>query len=221
MAPSIKLTYFDIEGVVECVRLALVLSNTEFEDIRVKFPEWKEMKPNMPYGQLPVLQIDDGPLYAQSKGLLRYVGATYSKTLYPTDKLLAIEEAIGVTEDLQRSWVPAFAPSKKLVPEGFFDTEEGKLKIKQLREEFLAEDLPKFMKYLTALLQKNGGKWLASSDEPTIADCFALPIIRAWTRGHVDYIPTTCLDPYPEIVDWIKRFCALEQIKGRYNNGIF
>jgi prostaglandin-H2 D-isomerase / glutathione transferase len=221
MAPTIKLTYFDIEGVAECIRLALLLSNTEFEDIRVNRPQWVEMKPKMPYGQLPVLQIDDGPLRAQSKSILRYVGATYSTTLYPSDKLLDIEEAIGVVEDLQRAWSGAFSPSRKLVPDGFFETDEGKLKIQQLREEFLADDLPKIMQYLMALLKKNDGKWLASSDSPTVADCFALPIIRAWTRGHIDYIPTTCLDPYPEIVDWIKRFCSLEQVKGRYNNGIF
>jgi prostaglandin-H2 D-isomerase / glutathione transferase len=221
MAPSIKLTYFDIEGVAESVRLALALSNTEYEDIRVAFPDWGALKPTLPYGQLPVMTIDDGPMLTQSKALLRHVGATYSSTLYPTNKILPIEEAIGVVEDLQKSFSPAMNPQKALMPDGYFSTDEGKEVIKKLRETFIATDLPKYMKFLAALLKRNDGKWLASTDEPTIADCYALPIVRGFTRGHMDHFPTTVLDDFPEIVDWIKRFCALESVKGRYSNGIF
>jgi len=48
--PKIKLTYFDIEGVAEPIRLALVLSGIPFEDHRIKFDEWPAMKPTTPYG---------------------------------------------------------------------------------------------------------------------------------------------------------------------------
>eukprot|EP00529_Nitzschia_sp_RCC80_P039198 CAMPEP_0113493720 /NCGR_PEP_ID=MMETSP0014_2-20120614/28737_1 /TAXON_ID=2857 /ORGANISM="Nitzschia sp." /LENGTH=56 /DNA_ID=CAMNT_0000387591 /DNA_START=118 /DNA_END=285 /DNA_ORIENTATION=+ /assembly_acc=CAM_ASM_000159 len=49
---KIKLTYFDIEGAGEPVRLALVMSGAEFEDDRIKFPDWGALKPKTPYGQL-------------------------------------------------------------------------------------------------------------------------------------------------------------------------
>jgi prostaglandin-H2 D-isomerase / glutathione transferase len=221
MAPSIKFTYFDIEGLGEMVRLALALSGTEHEDIRITFPQWPALKPTVPYGQLPVMTIDDGPMLTQSKALLRYVGVTYSKTLYPTDKLLQIEEAIGVGEDLQKAFNPAIFPQKALLPEGFLASDDGKAACKKLREEFVANDLPKYLTFLSALVERNGGKWIASSDEPTIADCFIVPVLRNLTRGHLDHIPTTCIDGFPVLVEYIKRFCALEPVKGRYNNGIF
>jgi glutathione S-transferase len=81
--PKIKLTYFDIEGAAEPTRLALALAGQEYEDVRVKFPDWKELKPKTPYGQLPIVTIDDGPMRTQSGAMLRWVGATLSKTLYP------------------------------------------------------------------------------------------------------------------------------------------
>ena len=64
---KIKLTYFDIEGAAEPVRLALALAGKEYEDDRVKFPDWKDLKPKTPYGQLPVMTIDDDPKYKTPK----------------------------------------------------------------------------------------------------------------------------------------------------------
>merc|ERR1719343_1871628 len=93
---TIKLTYFDIEGVAEQCRLALVLSGTEFEDKRVVFSEWPAMKPTTPYGQLPLLQIDDGPTRTQSNAILRWAGTLNpEKGLFPMDKLFDVEEAMN------------------------------------------------------------------------------------------------------------------------------
>ena len=92
---SIKLTYFDIEGRAECVRLALALADVEYEDVRISFPEWEELKPKTPHGKLPVLQIDDGPMKTQSGAMMHWVAMKYSKMLYPESKTYEIEEAIG------------------------------------------------------------------------------------------------------------------------------
>jgi glutathione S-transferase len=63
MSPFIKFTYFNKEAAGEPVRLALLLSKTPFEDIRVDFgDEWTALKPTLPNGQLPVMTIDDGPI---------------------------------------------------------------------------------------------------------------------------------------------------------------
>lgn len=221
MSPAIKLTYFDIEGVAEPIRLALVLSNTEFEDIRVQFPEWKDMKPKMPYGQLPIMTIDDGPARTQSKALLRYVGSTCSTTLYPPNKLLDIEEAIGVLDDMQQCFKSTMALQKVGFPDGFYETDEGKAVRRTLREKFLENDFPKFLGYLKNMILKHDGKWLASVDEPTIADCLAVTTLRSFTLGTLDHIPSTCLDNYPDIVSYVKRFCSLDPIKGRFSKGLY
>jgi len=222
--PKLKLSYFDIEGKAEPTRLALILSKTPFEDDRVSFADWAALKPQTPMGQLPVLTIDDGPMRTQSNAMLRWVGATFSKTLYPTERLLDVEEAMGVVEDLQQDLAPALYMAMRPVnygfPEDYGKTEEGQKRIKALRETFVKEKLPKHLARLETLLQAHGGKWLVKGDEPTVADCLAVPTLRNLTRGHIDHIDTACLDAHPVIVQYIKNFCALEGVKGRYNNGI-
>jgi len=138
MAPSIKLTYFDIEGAGEPVRLALLLSGTEFEDDRVTFSDWPSLKLKMPYGQLPVMTVDKGPLRTQSGAMLRWVGSKLSTTLYPVDNIYEIEETLGVVGDMVKSWQPAFSmgmrPQNYGYPDDFSKSEEGKTLVKEMRE---------------------------------------------------------------------------------------
>eukprot|EP00977_Amphora_coffeiformis_P009689 scaffold2230_cov187-Amphora_coffeaeformis.AAC.9 len=198
----------------------------EFEDDRIVFDQWKDMKPQMPYGQLPVMRVDDGPMQTQSTAMLRWVGSQSSKMeLYPVAaSLYKVEEAMGVMEDFKQSWSPCLyisnAPTKYGYPEGYAQTDVGKETIKAMREAWVAESMPRFAGYLQGLLAANGGGggWLASSKDPTIVDCVAVPFLRGFTRGHIDHVPTTCLDAYPALVDYIKRFCAL--VPGRYTDGL-
>lgn len=222
--PKIKLTYFDIEGVAEAVRLALALSGTEFEDDRVKFSEWEALKPTTPFGQLPLMTIDDGSVKTQSGAMLRYVGAELSTTLYPREKLYDIEELLGLLDDAKRDWAPAIyagmSPQKYGYPEGYNKTDEGKALIKSLRESFVNTTLPEHLDRLTKLLEKSGDKWLIPGDEPTIVDCAWVPFLRNYTRGHVDHIDVKCLETHPKVVEYVKRFCDLPAISGRYSNGL-
>jgi glutathione S-transferase len=222
--PKIKLTYFDIEGIAESVRLALALSESEYEDIRVQFQDWEQVKPTTPYGQLPLITIDDGPVRTQSEAMLRWVGAECSSTLYPREKLYEIEEAIGVFGDFKKAWEPChimgLAPQIYGHAEVFAQTQEGKELIKSMRESFVQNDMPKFLGRIEGLIEKGGGKWAVAGDEPTIADCYIVAFLRGFTKGHLDYVDTRCLDVNPKVVEYCKRFFDLPQVKGRYSNGI-
>lgn len=222
MAPSIKLTYFNIEGAAEQVRLALKVSGTDFEDDRITFQQWGEMKTKMPYGQVPIMTVDGGRAMTQSMAMLRYVGTKYSTSLYPTDKIYEVEEAIGLVEDLKRAWVPSLYISMKPqdfgYPSGYGKTEEGQENIKNVRARFAAEELPKYLGYISDMIKDD--KWLVEGDEPTIADCLAVTVLRVYTKGHVDHISTDCLNTHPKVVDYITRFCALPQLKGWYKDGL-
>lgn len=44
--PEFKLTYFDIKGLGEPVRLLLAYGGQEFEDIRISMEEWPALKPS-------------------------------------------------------------------------------------------------------------------------------------------------------------------------------
>jgi prostaglandin-H2 D-isomerase / glutathione transferase len=211
VARPIKLTYSDLEGTGEQVRLALALSGTKYEDERIKFPDWPQLKPKMPYGQVPVLTLDGGQTHAQSGALLRWVGKNFSSTLYPDDKLMEIEEAIGVADDMRDSFLPCFYVTMRPTMLGHAEdlpkTDAGKALVEKMRKDWVRTELPRFAKYLTDLMDKNGGGlWLASPDGPTIADCKLIPALRAMSRGNVDHVSPQCLDDYPRLVDYVKRF---------------
>jgi len=235
--PKIKLTYFDIEGVAEAIRLAFILAGIEFEDDRIQFSQWKELKATTPNGQLPVMTIDNGPMISQSGAMLRYVGSMDTAgSLYPPTKLLQIEQAIGILNDLSSAWKPSLytsmRPTQYGYEENFPTTDKGKQVIQQLRTDFITNDLPKYLQYLNALLQQNTGTddgdtgptWLCGGDTPTIADCMAIPIIRQFTRGHIDHVDVDCVvncqPAGPDIVNYVERFCSLPDIKGRYSTGL-
>lgn len=81
----LKLYYFDLPGKGEPIRLACSYGNLPFSDIRVNGEQFQEMKSlgELPYGQLPVIEVAPGKFVGQSAAILRFVGKHTG--LYPTD----------------------------------------------------------------------------------------------------------------------------------------
>jgi glutathione S-transferase len=156
--------------------------------------------------------------------MLRWVGDNLSETLYPRDKLFDIEEAIGLVEDLHRDFCPtmmvALRPATYGLPADFASTDEGKQKLRELREHFVNETIPSFMTRMSNMITAHGGKFLVRGEDPTIADCIAIPLLRGFTCGFIDHVDPKCLDGNPVVVKYIKDFCALEPIQDRYTSGI-
>merc|ERR1712226_1597371 len=69
--PMVKLSYFDLEGRGELVRLLLHAGNIDFEDFRFGFADWPKIKPNTPFGSVPVLTWD-GEEMAQTMAIVRF-----------------------------------------------------------------------------------------------------------------------------------------------------
>jgi glutathione S-transferase len=161
MPPKLKLTYFNIEGAAEKVRLALKVGGVEFQDERIEFPQWTELKPKTPFGQLPLLCIDDKPPVTQSYAMLRYVGRL--SNLYPQDidKAREIDEVCGLQEDFARALTPsmyiAMRPHLFGYPENLPEEERKSIQAK-LRAALVAEggDIPRFLGYFESILAKNG-----------------------------------------------------------------
>jgi glutathione S-transferase len=108
-----KLTYFDFDGGRgEPIRIAFhaagIEFGIEFEDNRLSFAEFGEMRQSTRFSALPVLEID-GAEVTQSNAISRYVGKLAG--LYPTDDLQALycDEAMGVAEDVMHRVVPTFS----------------------------------------------------------------------------------------------------------------
>ena len=216
----------DIEGAGEPVRLAFILAGIPFEDDRIKYADWPVLKPKTPNGQLPVLTINDGPMRSQSGAMIRYAGTLDSTgSLYPKEKLYEIEEALGLIGDMQKSWTPplyiGMRPSAFGYPDDFNKSSEGKAKVESMRKEWIAKELPTFLSRFEDMIKQNGGMFLCGGSKPTIADCMAVPAIRNYTRGHVDYVDVNCVkEANPKIAEYVERFCALPEIKGRYSTGL-
>lgn len=85
-APQLKVTYFDMHGRADLTRLILTLANVPFEDERLSFPEWQQLKPTTPLAKLPLMQVD-GTTYVQSMSMARY--AAKIAGLYPAEPLEA------------------------------------------------------------------------------------------------------------------------------------
>uniref|UniRef100_A0A6T1R809 Glutathione transferase n=1 Tax=Eutreptiella gymnastica TaxID=73025 RepID=A0A6T1R809_9EUGL len=210
-----------MEAAAEKVRLALVMTGTPFEDKRVNFEQWMDLKPSAKYGQLPLLTVD-GVQMAQSPALLRWVARKFGDgSLYPQDPdaMFEVESMLALSDDMAKAWGPALymgmRPNMFGYPEDI-KPEDKEALVKTLRERFLAESLPKFMGMFTAQLEKTGA--FLCGDKVTIADLQLLPQLRYFTRGVADFVPADSLAPYPVVIGWIDRMLAVPEIKAWYDS---
>ncbi|KAF7271038.1 glutathione S-transferase-like [Rhynchophorus ferrugineus] len=72
MASSYKVTYFDIMGLGEPIRVLLSYGGLDFEDFRVQRESWPSLKPSMPMGQMPTLEYN-GKIAHQSMAICRFL----------------------------------------------------------------------------------------------------------------------------------------------------
>ncbi|KAJ3136963.1 hypothetical protein HK100_001242 [Physocladia obscura] len=169
--PKLKLTYFNIKARAEPIRLALVINGIPFEDERLERPLWPALKPNTPFGQVPLLTVDNKIVIAQSTAILRYVGKLGPHKLYPDDPLHAalVDQIISQVQDLEANLKPSAVESDP----------EKKLK---LRIELAEKTFPPMLAALDGFIAKNGGKF-ATGDSVTVGDLFLYQANTSYTSG--------------------------------------
>ncbi|CAH0550583.1 unnamed protein product [Brassicogethes aeneus] len=73
-----KVSYFDITALGEPLRFLCSYGNLDWEDFRVGYTpgvpsqQWLELKPKMPYGQMPILE-HEGKVAHQSVAISRFL----------------------------------------------------------------------------------------------------------------------------------------------------
>ncbi|XP_012276413.1 glutathione S-transferase [Orussus abietinus] len=97
-----RLLYFDIMGLGEPIRFLLSYGDFDFEDVRLDRGEaWAKIKSSMPFGQVPVLEID-GKKYSQTLPICRYL-AKKLDLLGDTDlDVLQVDSAAEAIHELRK-----------------------------------------------------------------------------------------------------------------------
>jgi glutathione S-transferase len=178
-----KLTYFDapVSRGEEC-RLALHLAGVDFEDVRIKPPDWAALKPTTPFGNMPFLELPGKPPLGQSNAILVYVGRTHG--LHPTDAFEAArhEAMMSHVEDLRH----ALGPTLRME-----DAEKRKV-----RERLLETYIPAWATFTER--QLGDGPFFAG-EKLHVVDLKLHMVVRWFLPGRVDYVPPTVFAGYPKL----------------------
>ncbi|XP_069141204.1 S-crystallin SL11-like isoform X2 [Argopecten irradians] len=147
-----SLTYFDIQGRAEPIRIALAYAGNDFEDKRISFEEWGKMKADTPQGSLPVCSID-GEVFWQSTAILRNIAREFDLYGKTNKEMTTVDIVISNFEEFFDKSAQVFMqhdPEKK----------------EELSKEFgekVVQPVKLFNKLLTE--NKNGG-WLVGPQGP-------------------------------------------------------
>ncbi|CAB0020664.1 unnamed protein product [Nesidiocoris tenuis] len=138
---SYKLTYFDIKGLGEPIRMLLSILGKDFEDNRIPMASWSSRKSEIKWGRVPVLEIDGKEMY-QSHAIMRYL-AKQAKLAGDNDwEAYEIDSAAGTIADLISLYIPIW-------------TLDGKSK-EEFKQKLLNEYIPSFMKNWNEQAENSG-----------------------------------------------------------------
>ena len=184
---KIGLKYFDIPGRGEVLRILLSgCKNIEYTDTRIPFSEWRTVKPTLPYGQVPVLCMDDGAVMTQSTSLYRYCAKLVD--LYPSDpfQALVVDETMDVVNDMLTN-IPS---------QGTGTDEELKIKRHEYRDTILKQGLT----LIESRIEQYGVDTNTICGIPSVADVCMMTVTNALKNSFFTHLDGTILTEYPLIM---------------------
>lgn len=197
MASTYKLTYFNGRGRAEPLRYLLAFKNVDYDDHRITFQEWAKLKPTLPFGKLPVLEVD-GDILAETFAITRYVAKELSLTGKNNLEAAKADMFMDVLKDCFEQ------------PRGIMEQDEEKKKA--LIHKFLTEAVPPCFSKLEQFLKQNGGSYFVGNDY-TWAD-FGIACgsyeIQAYGQSTMDAYPTLAshmnkIHALPGIKQWVEK----------------
>lgn len=162
----------------------MAIANIPFEDCRFKCEEWLKIKPNMPFGAVPVMHVN-GEALGQSDAMLRYVGKLGG--LYPSDPLeaLRVDEVVDTMSDVM---LAAFS---------YYGPDQGKLQ--NARHAFVEKDIPRYLGTLDGRIKANKKGPFFLGHQVSIADLKITQLFTLLTIGSLEYINPSVLDRYSQL----------------------
>lgn len=160
-APQLKLTYFDGTGRAELARLIFTYGGVPFVDERIQHSDMAALKPSLPLGQVPTLEVD-GKVYSQSIAIARY--AAKLSGLYPEDPVEALR--VDMVSETVRDLVIVFIS---------IFTEKDADKKAEITKKFLEETIPKSFGVLETMVK---GKFFLGDNSASFADVHVFDLVH-------------------------------------------
>jgi len=147
---KIKLTYFDGRGRGELSRLILAYGGQPWEDDRISFEQWPELKPKTPLGTLPILEYGDKKL-CQSITIARFLanefGIAGKNNMEKAEADMIVDTIVDVQIELFKNMF-----------------EKNPIEKKKQADKLEKETLPRFLKQMLAIRQQSSGSFLVGND---------------------------------------------------------
>lgn len=154
-----------------------------FDDNRVIRGGFEALKPTLPFGALPTLDVDGQGTIAQSNAILRFIGRKHG--LHPQEPFEAArhDAFMDAVEDLRH----------RISATMRIQDEEEK---KAIRQQLSADYIPHWGLCVDRLI--TDGPFIGG-ELPSVADIKLFMVNRWVSSGIVDHIPTDIFDPFTKL----------------------
>uniref|UniRef100_A0A914VV21 glutathione transferase n=1 Tax=Plectus sambesii TaxID=2011161 RepID=A0A914VV21_9BILA len=196
---SYKLYYFNMRGRAEPARFLFHLAGVPYEDVRIEHADWPKHKEEMPWGQLPVLEVD-GKKLAQSAAIYQFLAKQFGYNGKSDWETAQVQELLGSIDDIFSAMGPVFRT-------------QDEAEKKKLMEKIVADTVIPYLTRLQKRFEANGTDYFVGNSL-TVADLLFMVTFAAFKErfapGVIEKFPK--LDAFvakvsqePKIKEWIEK----------------
>ncbi len=198
---QLKVTYFDFaDSRGEEVRLALALAGVPFEDNRVDRASFASLKPDLPFGAVPVLDVEGRGRFAQSNAILRLIGRLYG--LHPENPFEAArhDALMDAAEDLRHRISPTLRMD---------DVAERKAARRRLASDYIPL-------WGNCVDRQIGDAPFVGGTRPNVVDVKLYIVERRISSGRLEDIPADIFDRFPRLKTVVGNVASHPAVVGWY-----
>lgn len=211
--PDLKLYYFDIKGKGESIRLICAYAGLNLEDHRFETrDQFLAMKNSsrLPFGQVPMLEVDGKAAMVQSAAIMRYLGKLSG--LYPMDDHILAQKIDAVMDQASDVFMGSTVLTYSL-RYALDLTAEAKTKSYELYNESV---LPGHLVRAERILESSPTGWIAGTETPSPADfVWYCSLVNMAAKKEIS-AANSGLESYPKLRAFKEKFESLEAIKEYY-----
>ncbi|XP_039769670.1 hematopoietic prostaglandin D synthase isoform X1 [Ornithorhynchus anatinus] len=194
--PNLKLVYFNLRGRAEIIRYLFAYMDLKYEDRRIEPADWPGIKSLLPFGKIPILEVDGVTLH-QSLAIARYFAREAGLAGKSELEQCQVDAVVDTLDD----FMAAFPWDEKIQDVKLRSTVQecrtSSLSKEQAFSKLLADGAPTLLRNLETYLAES--EWLVGQSV-------------TWADFYWDICSTTLLALKPTLLD---NFPTLVALRGR------